>query len=214
MPLKGFKYSIVLTAITAILSDYFSLTIFYFILKLLTTSLIILMPLLYASVKNSLFAKPIIIGLIFCLIGDFSLLFEDYFTIGLISFLIGHIFFIRAFTVVNGWHWPLKIGIPLTFIAGLLLCLTYPNLNSFFIPVFLYIIFIVIMSWQGIFLQLSSSNEAFKSVGYAVSLFMFSDGILALNKFYIHFSLSGLLILSSYWLAIFFLGEAASNDYS
>ena len=187
MPLKGFKYSIVLTAITAILSDYFSLTIFYFILKLLTTSLIILMPLLYASVKNSLFAKPIIIGLIFCLIGDFSLLFEDYFTIGLISFLIGHIFFIRAFTVVNGWHWPLKIGIPLTFIAGLLLCLTYPNLNSFFIPVLLYIIFIVIMSWQGIFLQLSSSNEAFKSVGYAVSLFMFSDGILTLNKFYIHF---------------------------
>lgn len=214
MPLKGFKYSIVLTAITAILSDYFSLTIFYFILKLLTTSLIILMPLLYASVKNSLFAKPIIIGLIFCLIGDFSLLFEDYFTIGLISFLIGHIFFIRAFTVVNGWHWPLKIGIPLTFIAGLLLCLTYPNLNSFFIPVLLYIIFIVIMSWQGIFLQLSSSNEAFKLVGYAVSLFMFSNGILALNKFYIHCSLPGLLIFSSYWLAIFFLGVAASNDYS
>ena len=70
------------------------------------------------------------------------------------------------------------------------------------------------MSWQGIFLKLSSSNEAFKSVGYAVSLFIFSDGILALNKFYIHFSLAGLLILSSYWLAIFFWGEAASNDYS
>jgi len=127
MPPKGFKYIIVLTAITAILSDYFSLTIFYFILKLLTTSLMILMPLLYASVKKSLFAKPIIIGLIFCLIGYFPLLFEDYFSFGLIAFLIGHIFFIRAFTVVNGWHWPLKIGIPLTFIAGILLCLTYPN---------------------------------------------------------------------------------------
>ena len=70
------------------------------------------------------------------------------------------------------------------------------------------------MSWHGIFLQLSSSNEVFKSVGYAVSLFMFSDGILALNKFYIHCSLAGLLIFSSYWFAIFFLGVAASNDYS
>tara|TARA_B100000767_G_scaffold223080_1_gene211903 strand:- start:797 stop:961 length:165 start_codon:yes stop_codon:yes gene_type:complete len=54
------------------------------------------------------------------------------------------------------------------------------------------------MSWQVILLQLSSSNEVFKSVGYAVSLFMFSDGILALNKFYIHFSSAGILILSSY----------------
>ena len=211
MPLRGFKYIIALTAITAIYSNYFGLTIIYFILKLLTTSLIILMPLLYASVKNSLFAKSIIIGLIFCLIGDFSLLFEHYFTIGLISFLVGHIFFIRSFTVVNGWHWPLKIGIPLTFIAGILLCLIYSNLNSFFTPVLIYIIVIVIMSWQGIFLQLSSSNEVFKSVGYAVSLFMFSDGILALNKFYIHFSSAGILILSSYWLAIFFLVEAASK---
>ena len=211
MPLKGFKYIIALTAITAIYSNYFGLTIIYFILKLLTTSLIILMPLLYASVKNSLFAKSIIIGLIFCLIGDFSLLFEHYFTIGLISFLVGHIFFIRSFTVVNGWHWPLKIGIPLTFIAGILLCLIYSNLNSFFTPILIYIIVIVIMSWQGIFLQLSSSNEVFKSVGYAVSLFMFSDGILALNKFYIHFSSAGILILSTYWLAIFFLGEAASK---
>jgi len=204
MPLRGFKYIIALTAITAIYSNYFGLTIIYFILKLLTTSLIILMPLLYASVKNSLFAKSIIIGLIFCLIGDFSLLFEHYFTIGLISFLVGHIFFIRSFTVVNGWHWPLKIGIPLTFIAGILLCLIYSNLNSFFTPILIYIIVIVIMSWQGIFLQLSSSNEVFKSVGYAVSLFMFSDGILALNKFYIHFSSAGILILSTYWLAIFF----------
>ena len=211
MPLRGFKYIIALTAITAIYSNYFGLTIIYFILKLLTTSLIILMPLLYASVKNSLFAKSIIIGLIFCLIGDFSLLFEHYFTIGLISFLVGHIFFIRSFTVVNGWHWPLKIGIPLTFIAGILLCLIYSNLNSFFTPVLIYIVVIVIMSWQRIFLQLSSSNEVFKSVGYAVSLFMFSDGILALNKFYIHFSSAGILILSTYWLAIFFLGEAASK---
>jgi len=211
MPLRGFKYIIALTAITAIYSNYFGLTIIYFILKLLTTSLIIFMPLLYASVKNSLFAKSIIIGLIFCLIGDFSLLFEHYFTIGLISFLVGHIFFIRSFTVVNGWHWPLKIGIPLTFIAGILLCLIYSNLNSFFTPILIYIIVIVIMSWQGIFLQLSSSNEVFKSVGYAVSLFMFSDGILALNKFYIHFSSAGILILSTYWLAIFFLGEAASK---
>lgn len=106
---------------------------------------------------------------------------------------------------------PLKIGIPLTFIAGILLCLIYSNLNSFFTPILIYIIVIVIMSWQGIFLPLSSSNEVFKSVGYAVSLFMFSDGILALNKFYIHFSSAGILILSSNWLAIFFLGEAASK---
>jgi len=40
---------------------------------------------------------------------------------------------------------------------------------------------------------------------------MFSDGILALNKFYIHFSSAGILILSSNWLAIFFPGEAASK---
>ena len=101
----------------------------------------------------------------------------------------------------------------MTFIGGILLCIIHSNLNSLFTPVLLYIVVIVIMSWQGIFFQLSSSNEVFKSVGYAVFLFMFSDGILALNKFYIHFFSAGLLILLRNWLANFFLDESASNDY-
>ena len=55
----------------------------------------------------------------------------------------GYIFLIRAFILVNGWHWPLKIELPLTFIAGILVCLIYSNLNSFFTPVLLYIVIIM-----------------------------------------------------------------------
>ena len=126
--------------------------------------------------------------------------------------MVGHIFFIFAFTAIKGWNWQLKIGIPLVFIGGTIFVLSYPNLASLFIPVMVYMISIIIMSWQGIFLQISSPKKAFKTLGFAVSLFVLSDGLLALDKFYVSFPLSGLFILITYWFAIFLLAEATTKE--
>lgn len=43
------------------------------------------------------YSRRILIGLIFCCIGDACLVFSEYFEIGMIAFGIGHIYYILAF---------------------------------------------------------------------------------------------------------------------
>ena len=91
-----------------------------------------------------------------------------------------------------------------------ILVLSYANLNALLIPVLFYISIIVLMSWQGIALT-QNGVPIYKNLGWAVSLFLLSDGLLALNKFYIPFVFSGITILSTYWLAIFLLAETTKE---
>jgi len=91
-----------------------------------------------------------------------------------------------------------------------ILALSYANLDALLISVLFYISIIVLMSWQGIALT-QSGVPIYKNLGWAVSLFLLSDGLLALNKFYIPFVFSGITILSTYWLAIFLLAETTKE---
>ena len=199
---KGLKCLILLCAISAILVDFLDYQLLYSVFKPLTTFLIILLAVRF---RNS-YSKRILLGLIFCLFGDSFLLFENYFIFGLVSFLIGHLFFLYAFIKVQGWQWPIKIGGILVTVALSILALSYANLDTLLIPVLFYISIIVLMSWQGIALT-QGGVPTYKNVGWAVSLFLLSDGLLALNMFYIPFIFSGITILSTYWLAIFLLAE-------
>ncbi len=203
---KGLKCLILLSAISAILVDFLDYQLLYSVFKPLTTFLIILLAVRF---RNS-YSKRILLGLIFCLFGDSFLLFENYFIFGLVSFLIGHLFFLYAFIKVQGWQWPIKIGGILVTVALSILALSYANLDTLLIPVLFYISIIVLMSWQGIALT-QGGVPTYKNVGWAVSLFLLSDGLLALNMFYIPFIFSGIIILSTYWLAIFLLAETTKE---
>jgi len=203
---KGLKCLILLCAISAILVDFLDYQLLYSVFKPLTTFLIILLAVRF---RNS-YSKRILLGLIFCLFGDSFLLFENYFIFGLVSFLIGHLFFLYAFIKVQGWQWPIKIGGILVTVALSILALSYANLDTLLIPVLFYISIIVLMSWQGIALT-QGGVPTYKNVGWAVSLFLLSDGLLALNMFYIPFIFSGITILSTYWLAIFLLAETTKE---
>ena len=200
----GLKYLILFCALSAILVDFLDYQLLYSVFKSLTTFLIILLVVRFRN-SNS-YSKRILLGLIFCLFGDSFLLFENYFIFGLASFLIGHLFFLYAFINVQGWQWPIKTGGILVVVALAILALSYANLDALLIPVLFYISIIVLMSWQGIALT-QSGVPAYKNLSWAVSLFLLSDGLLALNKFYIPFVFSGIIILSTYWLAIFLLAE-------
>lgn len=59
--------------------------------------LIVLVSWSYLNNPNT-YSLTILIGLIFCLGGDILLLYPDYFKAGLFSFLIGHFWYIGAFT--------------------------------------------------------------------------------------------------------------------
>ena len=193
---------ILISAILAIVLDGIG-SVGFFVFKPLTTILILLLPTLYQDSEAKIYVKSIVFGLVFCLFGDAFLLFNSYFLFGLGSFLIGHLFFLYAFVKRQGWQKRYGIGLFLVILAIGICWLIQDKLNTLLIPVLLYMLVIVLMSWQGWGLALNSKTKNLRSLGLGVSLFMFSDTLIAFDKFYIPFSYSGLLILATYWIAIY-----------
>lgn len=64
------------------------------------------------------------------------------------------------------------------------------------------------MNWQAIGLVINNSEFIFYGIAIASILFSFSDSILAYNKFKKPFKIAEILILSSYWIAIFIFSIA------
>ncbi len=136
----------------------------------------------------------IIIGLVFCAIGDYTL---QWFMIGLTSFLIGHLFYITAFRSTNLSKTPT--------IAKILL-LVYGAVMMFWIAgtvfrdgdtilgfaVCAYIIVILLMGWTAF-----RTGSHLAIIG-ALS-FITSDSILAINKFIMNVPYSHILIMATYY---------------
>nr|WP_299170734.1 lysoplasmalogenase [uncultured Allomuricauda sp.] len=198
-----------ISALAAIIFDYLGQTFLYSICKPLTTVLIL--SLLFFVTNNRMwqFKNIIIAALIFCLIGDVLLLKEEYFVFGLGSFLIGHLLFATGFIKLEGFQYRWTLLFILMAIGGGLFIWLQPDLGSMEIPVGVYVIVIVFMAWQGTGLFLKQQQKVYSLIGIAVLLFMFSDTIIAINKFKTTFKLSGLVILSTYWLSISLIANAS-----
>src|SRR5210317_700092 len=201
---------ILISAILAIVLDGIG-SVGFFVFKPLTTILILLLPTLYQDSEAKIYVKSIVFGLVFCLFGDAFLLFNSCFLFGLGSFLIGHLFFLYAFVKRQGWQKRYGIGLFLVILAIGICWLIQDKLNTLLIPVLLYMLVIVLMSWQGWGLALNSKTKNLRSLGLGVSLFMFSDTLIAFDKFYIPFSYSGLLILATYWIAIYIIALSGTR---
>ncbi|MGA0897007.1 MAG: lysoplasmalogenase [Flavobacteriaceae bacterium] len=206
----GFLVAIFISGILALFFDFTENQWGFYITKPTTTLIILLYALQYRKKELKNYNLRICLGLFFCLVGDTLLLFDTYFIFGLVSFLIGHLCFLVAFYGQQGFKWPKSIGLLLILTAMAILYLCFPNLGVLKIPVFAYVGVIVLMSWQGIALQQNNLRSNFRRVGWAVGLFMFSDSLLALNKFYLSIPFSGLLILSTYWTSVFLFAQSIS----
>ncbi len=127
---------------------------------------------------------------------------QDRFILGLLSFLIAHLWYIAAFSLgveqllTSWWIAPLLIyGLA---IGALLLPGVKPKLR---LPVALYILIILVMAWRAVerWAQLGDANSALALAG-ALS-FVVSDSALALNRFRRPFHSAQAIVLSSYFLA-------------
>jgi len=90
----------------------------------------------------------VLMGLIFCLGGDVFLALpqEKMFLCGLVSFLLGHVFYVIAFFSVAGlnlWTW-VGLGVCLVLSGGIYFWLR-PHLGSMNLPVLFYVIVITVM---------------------------------------------------------------------
>jgi len=201
---------ILLSAITAVTVNFFGLKAFY-VFKPLTTVLILIYPFIFQATHLKKYVKLVTLGLFFCLTGDIFLLFESYFIWGLASFLIGHMFFLFAFVQRQGWQWKLQILIILGLVGAIVFLFIYKNLEMLFFPVSVYLLVIIVMSWQGWALALNPNEKNVQPLGWGVSLFLFSDALIAIDKFYYPFSIAGILILVTYWTAVFLIAKSASK---
>ena len=201
---------ILLSGLSAIFSYYFGSDMMFYILKPLTTLLILLFALFHGHQSEKDILKVTVYGLLFCLLGDILLLKDSFFAFGLVAFLIAHILFIISFVKIDGFKNYFKPFILLIASAGAFYAFLYPSLEVLAIPVLIYVLCITLMAWQGIGLYIWKKKKPFLYILLGAILFMISDSIIALNKFVYAFDLSKLIILSTYWTAIFFIVKAST----
>lgn len=169
------------------------------------------------GITNGL-AKWIGLGLLFSFGGDVLLMFESknsiFFLLGLSSFLIAHIFYIIFFHKVLIRE-QIKSNIALLAIVVVyyigLIALLSPHLGDMKLPVRIYGIVISFMFMLAMHMLFIKNKEAGKWMMLGALLFVISDSVLAINKFYQSFALAGVVIMITYGLAQLFIVEGASD---
>lgn len=173
-----------------------------FIFKPLTMVAIILIAFLNSSTPLNFYQKAILAGLIFSTIGDVFLVKDkQFFVQGLISFLIGHICYIVAF-----WTAPnLPSGLIYLAYIGFFLTILWKHLGKLKIPVIIYSLAIAIMSWMALSRTMENHNHQTFHAFLGSLMFVASDSLLAYNKFKSPIPLAPIWILSTYFLAQWFI---------
>lgn len=177
------------------------------VFKPLTTLLIIA----YAWPRGRtrpLLRRWVLAGLCLSLGGDVALMWpERGFLVGLVSFLLAHLAYLRAFTC-EGVRFAARRG---PFVAyGLLAALVLwqlwpgvpPGLRG---PVLAYVACLASMAAQAAVWALQSRGTPRQAAGIMLALggalFLGSDALLAINRFAGPLPMASLWVLASYWLA-------------
>jgi uncharacterized membrane protein YhhN len=160
--------------------------------------------------------KYIVAALFFSWTGDVLLMFQDrqsgFFLLGLSAFLIAHIFYIFFYHQVRRKEnvksrWWLLVVVALYYAA--LISLLYPYLGDMKIPVPVYGIVISFMLLLALHMFFIRHKTAGAWMMTGAILFILSDSILAINKFYRSFETGGLLTMLTYGLAQAFIVTGA-----
>ena len=191
-------------------------------LNLVTKPLLLptLAVIVWLSGKENILHAIFIVALLFSFLGDVLLLFVkvdgNYFIGGIICFLLAHVAYILFFTKIKGESRPkpklfsLYIFLVLVHCVELLYIL-YPDLGVMKIPVTIYAVVISIMLMVSMFVYFKTSPSAGKYFVIGALLFVASDSLLAVNKFYMPFFHAGFFIMLTYCLAQFCLVKGYIN---
>ncbi len=199
----------VLTAISAtmhIRAEYIGPVYQIYIFKPLTMIFILLIALLTRQAVSSRYKTLVIIGLLFSLGGDvFLMLPMDMFIPGLISFLIGHLFYIAAFGAGFWRRSTWRSRLPFSLYVVVVLGLLGPHLGPMILPVTIYVIVIMTMAWRAWERWSQTRQKAALLALVGAILFVASDSVLAFDKFRAPFEAARLLTLAPYFTAQWFI---------
>jgi uncharacterized membrane protein YhhN len=151
------------------------------------TSLMFILTAASAGLADAYSAR-VFYGLILCLIGDVLLIPKGraWFLAGLISFLLGHILYIVAFSTLVSFaslSWPFSVLIPLISLA--MLIVFWRHLGAMRIPVIAYIICITLMVWGAwaVFFHTNLSHTTRLLIALGATCFYISDLSVAIDHF-------------------------------
>jgi uncharacterized membrane protein YhhN len=196
----------VLVSVLEIVGVLFKIPMLVLIFKPLILLSLIALYAVSVSKRNKIY----ILALIFSFFGDVFLMFDGelFFMVGLVSFLIAHLIFIKI--VVNRLQKPTvsRVVFSLAPFLILLLFLIFflkPYLKELLFPVIIYGITISIFGMVSMldYLNTKSKKSLFMFIGAII--FICSDGLLAINKFYSANAILALLVMITYIIAQYFI---------
>ncbi len=172
-------------------------------------ALLLVLILFYWKQNSAVSTTPskLVFGALTCsLLGDILLMFVDqsehFFTLGLVSFLTAHILYILVFLKRRNNHKKsILFSVILLAYGSVLFYLLKDNLGDMLMPVIMYMLVILSMAISAFLRQGMVSKESFILVFMGAILFMISDSLLALNKFYEPLPFSNISIMFTYAFA-------------
>lgn len=154
------------------------------------------------SVRRN-FDIPVLAALFLSWAGDVAIDFS--FIPGLAFFLLSQIMYITAFTRIPGKSVvlfnKLYLFIPLVLFGFVLVAVQYKNLNEMRVPVIIYALVILTMVAAAINRMDRVNRLSYIAVLSGAILFVISDSLISINKFYAPFRYSGIAIMSTYIIA-------------
>ncbi len=187
-----------------------------FVCKPLLMATLIMYFLSQTKIRKINLKKWILAALFFSWLGDVLLLFQErnsfFFLLGLSAFLIAHIFYIIFFNSIRLLEniksnlWFLLI---IVIYYSVLITILSPWLGDMKLPVRIYGIVISFMFMLAMHMLFIKNKTTGRWMVVGALLFVISDSVLAINKFYQSFEAAGIIIMLTYGLAQLFITEGA-----
>lgn len=167
---------------------------------------------------SNVLKRFVMAALFFSWVGDILLMFQSknsiFFLLGLSSFLLAHVCYIIFFHGVRIKE-NIKSNLWLLFIVvvyyAALISMLSPYLGEMKLPVRIYGIVISFMFMLAMHMLFIKNKPAGKWMMVGALLFVVSDSVLAINKFYLSFEFAGIIIMLTYALAQLFIIEGAKQ---
>ncbi|MHA4867766.1 lysoplasmalogenase [Duganella sp. PWIR1] len=186
----------------------------HYVFKPLTTMLVWWLVWRATAGGQPLYRKAILAALLLSLCGDVFLMLPIRFgfELGLASFLVAHLFFLRAFTrdaPLFGRRLPLILLLALS--AANLLVL-WPGVGAGLqLPVLAYMLCLVAMTAQAVSRAFTLGTAGGKLAACGGIAFLISDTTLAYNKFHAPVPASALLVLGTYYAALYLIALSVKS---
>ena len=211
-------YLFVISLFADLAGVYFKNEMLVYAAKPLVVITLIIYFLAATSGFKSNLIRLVFASLAFSWLGDVLLMFEpmngNFFIFGLVAFLIAHLFYILFFLNIRRIEMvSLKTGLIILVIAYYtgLIFLLYNYLGEMKIPVMMYGIVISIMFLLAIHMLFIKNKKAGRLMMLGALLFISSDSILAINKFYDPFESTGIFTMLTYGFAQLFITLGAER---